>query len=201
MPHVIPTLNFDSRNLYSFALVGRLILTWFPSRPPALERPLRRVLLSHCSLNFDFSTICDPYLNLFRGIIPPLGNIDFSPILAFIVLNVRLRYSTLFFGIHRYSQMRQQQFQLKFRNQNEIKKMVESTLFETPYLKPRFPSSTVLKHKIMHSRRNLFHFVYRIASRSNCEHSKGSNFGLKRVPRIFPQNLKQRFRHDYPYHS
>lgn len=29
------------RSLYNFALVGRLILTWFPTRPAALERPLR----------------------------------------------------------------------------------------------------------------------------------------------------------------
>ena len=37
------------------------------------------------------ATICDPYLNLFRGIIPPLGGtIDLSPILAFVVLDVRL---------------------------------------------------------------------------------------------------------------
>jgi YggT family protein len=35
------------------------------------------------------STICDPYLNLFRGIIPPIGGtIDLSPVLAFLALNV-----------------------------------------------------------------------------------------------------------------
>jgi YggT family protein len=33
------------------------------------------------------STVCDPYLNIFRGIIPPLGGLDLSPILAFLVLN------------------------------------------------------------------------------------------------------------------
>ncbi|KAF2304270.1 hypothetical protein GH714_029069 [Hevea brasiliensis] len=34
------------------------------------------------------STLCDPYLNIFRGIIPPLGGtLDLSPILAFLVLN------------------------------------------------------------------------------------------------------------------
>ncbi|MER3588393.1 MAG: hypothetical protein C4322_09720, partial [Mastigocladus sp. ERB_26_1] len=32
--------------------------------------------------------ITDPYLNIFRNIIPPLGGIDFSPILAFLVLNI-----------------------------------------------------------------------------------------------------------------
>lgn len=36
---------------------------------------------------FSFSTLCDPYLNIFRGIIPPLGGLDLSPILAFLVLN------------------------------------------------------------------------------------------------------------------
>lgn len=35
------------------------------------------------------STICDPYLNLFRGLIPPIGGtFDLSPILAFIVLDL-----------------------------------------------------------------------------------------------------------------
>lgn len=29
----------------------------------------------------------DPYLNLFRRIIPPLGMMDFSPIVAFLALN------------------------------------------------------------------------------------------------------------------
>ncbi|KAK6129520.1 hypothetical protein DH2020_036753 [Rehmannia glutinosa] len=51
-----------------------LVLTWFPNAPPAVVSPL--------------STLCDPYLNIFRGIIPPLGGtLDLSPILAFLVLN------------------------------------------------------------------------------------------------------------------
>jgi hypothetical protein len=32
--------------------------------------------------------ITDPYLNLFRGIIPPIFGLDFSPILAFVTLNL-----------------------------------------------------------------------------------------------------------------
>ena len=40
-------------------------------------------------LAYPLATLCDPYLNLFRGIIPPIGGtIDLSPILAFTVLNV-----------------------------------------------------------------------------------------------------------------
>ncbi|KAI3411599.1 uncharacterized protein J3R85_017776 [Psidium guajava] len=61
-------------NIYNTLLVVRLVLTWFPNAPPAIVSPL--------------STLCDPYLNIFRGIIPPLGGtLDLSPILAFIVLN------------------------------------------------------------------------------------------------------------------
>ncbi|CAI0401361.1 unnamed protein product [Linum tenue] len=65
-------LNF--LNIYNSLLVIRLVLTWFPNSPPAIVSPL--------------STLCDPYLNIFRGIIPPLGGtLDLSPILAFLVLN------------------------------------------------------------------------------------------------------------------
>ncbi|XP_043719516.1 ylmG homolog protein 2, chloroplastic [Telopea speciosissima] len=65
-------LNF--LNIYNSLLVVRLVLTWFPNSPPAIVSPL--------------STLCDPYLNIFRGIIPPLGGtLDLSPILAFLVLN------------------------------------------------------------------------------------------------------------------
>lgn len=65
-------LNF--LNIYNTLLVVRLVLTWFPNTPPAIVSPL--------------STLCDPYLNIFRGVIPPLGGtLDLSPILAFLVLN------------------------------------------------------------------------------------------------------------------
>ena len=34
------------------------------------------------------ASITDPYLNMFRGVIPPIGGIDLSAILAFIALRV-----------------------------------------------------------------------------------------------------------------
>jgi YggT family protein len=44
-----------------------------------------------CAVFSVCSTLCDPYLNLFRGIIPPLGGtLDFSPILAFVLLSVSI---------------------------------------------------------------------------------------------------------------
>ena len=63
-------------DIYLFVLFVRVLLTWLP--------------------NIDFSnpvlggvaSITDPYLNMFRGVIPPIGGIDLSAILAFIALRV-----------------------------------------------------------------------------------------------------------------
>ena len=63
-------------SLYSYLLIIRVLLTWFPT-------------LDWSSQPFAaLSQISDPYLNLFRSIIPPLGGMDFSPILAFLALNI-----------------------------------------------------------------------------------------------------------------
>ena len=76
--------------IYSFILIVRVLLTWFPSIDWS-----NGILAAICS-------ITDPYLNLFRGIIPPIGGFDISSILAFLLLNVvenfitGLAYSPLF---------------------------------------------------------------------------------------------------------
>ncbi|MBW4624227.1 MAG: YggT family protein [Brasilonema octagenarum HA4186-MV1] len=62
--------------IYSLLLIIRVLLTWFPSIN-WYNQPFAAL-----------SQISDPYLNLFRSIIPPLGGIDVSPILAFLLLNV-----------------------------------------------------------------------------------------------------------------
>lgn len=63
-------------DLYNSVLMVRVLLSWFPNMP--WERQ-------------PFSAIrdlCDPYLSFFRTIIPPVGNMDLSPVLAFMVLGV-----------------------------------------------------------------------------------------------------------------
>lgn len=62
--------------IYSCLLIIRVLLTWFPS-VNWYNQPFAAL-----------SQISDPYLNLFRSIIPPLGGMDFSPILAFVALNI-----------------------------------------------------------------------------------------------------------------
>ena len=69
---------FNFFNLYNNLLLVRIVLTWFPGLPAPLQGPANAL-----------AGITDPYLNLFRGIIPPIGGtIDLSPILAFVTLNV-----------------------------------------------------------------------------------------------------------------
>ncbi|NEQ99670.1 MAG: YggT family protein [Cyanothece sp. SIO2G6] len=59
---------------YLVLLTIRILLGWFPN------------------VNWEgqpfaaLSQITDPYLNIFRSIIPPFGGIDFSPILGFFLL-------------------------------------------------------------------------------------------------------------------
>ena len=75
--------------IFSFLLLIRVLLTWFPSIDWN-----NGALSALCSLT-------DPYLNIFRGIIPPIGGFDISSLLAFLLLNViqnlitNLQYASL----------------------------------------------------------------------------------------------------------
>ncbi|ASC71530.1 putative membrane protein YlmG [Halomicronema hongdechloris C2206] len=63
-------------SIYFVLLIIRILLSWFPN-------------VDWLSPPFSvLSQLTDPYLNLFRSIIPPLGGIDLSPILAFLVLQL-----------------------------------------------------------------------------------------------------------------
>lgn len=62
--------------IYLFLIIVRVLLTWFPN-------------IDWLSPPFSLlSQLTDPYLNLFRSIIPPLGGIDLSPILAILLLQI-----------------------------------------------------------------------------------------------------------------
>lgn len=60
--------------IYVALMIIRVLLSWFPN-------------INWYDPPFSIlSQLTDPYLNLFRSIIPPLGGIDFSPMIAFFVL-------------------------------------------------------------------------------------------------------------------
>ena len=63
-------------SIYTLVLLVRVLLSWFPNLDwgnPVLS---------------TVSAMTDPYLNAFRGLIPPLGGLDLSAILAFLALQL-----------------------------------------------------------------------------------------------------------------
>ena len=72
----ITQVLFTTITLYNYLLIIRILLTWFPNLDTS--NPILSSLFS----------ITDPYLNVFRGVIPPIGGLDLSPILAFISLSL-----------------------------------------------------------------------------------------------------------------
>jgi YggT family protein len=64
--------------IYSWALIIYILMSWFPN---ARESSIGQFL----------AKICEPYLEPFRKIIPSIGMMDISPIVAFLVLNFASR--------------------------------------------------------------------------------------------------------------
>jgi len=62
--------------IYFVLILVRVLLSWFPN-------------INWYSQPFStLSQLVDPYLNLFRRVIPPIGGLDLSPILAIFLLQI-----------------------------------------------------------------------------------------------------------------
>ena len=62
---------------YFIIIILRCFLSWIPNLD-WYSQPLKTI-----------SLLTDPFLNIFRGVIPPLnGMLDFSPILAILLLEI-----------------------------------------------------------------------------------------------------------------
>lgn len=64
--------------LYTWGMIIYILMSWFPG---ARESTVGEV----------FSRIYEPFLEFFRKVIPPLGMIDISPLVAIILLNIANR--------------------------------------------------------------------------------------------------------------
>ncbi|NMB01184.1 MAG: YggT family protein [Firmicutes bacterium] len=67
--------------VYTWILIARFLLTWIPN-----------VDYSHPVIRFVYKAT-DFVVRPFRGIVPPVGNLDLSPLIMFFAL--RLAYSLL----------------------------------------------------------------------------------------------------------
>ncbi|MDF2536932.1 MAG: hypothetical protein K0R18_3094 [Bacillales bacterium] len=66
------------KDLYYYAIIIYILMSWFPN---AYGSTFHRLL----------QKICEPYLSVFRRIIPPIARIDFSPIVALISLEFAMQ--------------------------------------------------------------------------------------------------------------
>lgn len=75
---MIATILGKLVNFYEFLIIVYCLLSWFPRGRGGFIDDLSAVLES----------ICGPFLNIFRRFIPAMGGIDFSPVIAIVVLNL-----------------------------------------------------------------------------------------------------------------
>lgn len=70
----IPLLVDRALDFYGLLIFGYIILSWFPASGMVWE--IRHAL----------ATVVEPYLGIFRRIVPTAGAIDFSPLVGLLVL-------------------------------------------------------------------------------------------------------------------
>lgn len=74
-------------DLYSMIIFVYVLMSWLPTDRGILA-DIYRVL----------GKVCDPYLDLFKKLIPPIGGVvDITPIIAFIVLQLVARLLVVLF--------------------------------------------------------------------------------------------------------
>lgn len=61
--------------IYTYAIIGYVLMSWIPS-------------LQESAFGRFLAKIVEPYLNIFKRFIPPIGMIDISPIVALIAIQL-----------------------------------------------------------------------------------------------------------------
>ena len=74
-------------DVYTMIIFVYVLMSWIPTKRGILA-----------DIDNVLAKICDPYLNLFRKFLPPLGGmVDVSPIVALLVLQFGLRLILMLF--------------------------------------------------------------------------------------------------------
>jgi len=68
-------------DFYSLLIFVYVIMSWFPMRSDGIFADLYRVL----------GSLAEPYIGIFRRIVPTAGAVDFSPLVALLVLHYLIR--------------------------------------------------------------------------------------------------------------
>lgn len=82
MLSLIQNIIIALANAYTTVIFVYVLMSWLPDTTNGVIGQIYRAL----------GVICDPYLNLFKRLIPPIGGIvDITPIIALIVLQFAVR--------------------------------------------------------------------------------------------------------------
>jgi len=78
---VLINLFLSLVNVYTMVIFVYVLLSWIPSKTGVLGQ-----------IDDFLAKICDPFLNIFKKFIPPIGGmVDISPIIALLVLQLLCR--------------------------------------------------------------------------------------------------------------
>jgi YggT family protein len=80
---MISRIIIELGNAYSLIIVIYCLLTWIPITHDGVLADIR----------LFFEMICEPYLGLFKKLIPPIGGtVDITPIIALVVLQLAVEF-------------------------------------------------------------------------------------------------------------
>lgn len=77
---MVPQLLFLLLNIFELILLARVLLSWFPN----IDR-------SNPIIQFIYD-ITEPVLRPIRDFLPPMGGIDFSPLIVILLIQVLTRF-------------------------------------------------------------------------------------------------------------
>lgn len=81
--HLISRIILSLADIYTLFIFVYVLMSWLPNTSTGLIGDIYRVL----------GRLCDPYLNIFKKFIPPIGGtIDISPIVALLVLQIVVQF-------------------------------------------------------------------------------------------------------------
>ena len=61
-------------DLYSFIIIAKVLMSWFPSGSSNIKKSI--------------NDLADPYLDIIKKFVPTVGMMDFSPIIAIFLLDM-----------------------------------------------------------------------------------------------------------------
>ena len=81
--YMVANILMSLVNIYTTLIFIYVVMSWIPNSGTGVFSQIYSA----------FGVICDPYLNIFRRLIPPIGGfLDVTPIIALLVLQLGVKF-------------------------------------------------------------------------------------------------------------